>query len=81
MENTATATNNNHIRQIEVCELLDDRYFFIPSYQRGYRWGKKQIYDLCNDLLEYALKKKNNGSKIISLIMIILAVFLIFFIY
>lgn len=62
MENTATATNNNHIRQIEVCELLDDRYFFIPSYQRGYRWGKKQIYDLCNDLLEYALKKKNNGS-------------------
>lgn len=50
--------SNNAISQIAVSELFDGRYFFIPSYQRGYRWGRKQIVDLCNDLLEYALKAK-----------------------
>ena len=44
--------SNNAISQIAVSELFDGRYFFIPSYQRGYRWGRKQIIDLCNDLLE-----------------------------
>lgn len=58
-------TNNiisdcNLIEQVAVSELLDGRYFFIPSYQRGYRWTKTQVFDLCNDLLEYALKPKPN---------------------
>lgn len=57
------AENCNIINQVPVSDLLDGRYFFIPSYQRGYRWTKKQIYDLCNDLLEYCLKKdKKEGS-------------------
>ncbi len=34
---------------ISVKNLLDKR-FFIPSYQRGYRWGKKQVDDLLNDI-------------------------------
>ena len=60
---SSLALNCNIIDQVTVCKLLDDRYFFIPSYQRGYRWTKKQIYDLCNDLLEYCLKKdKKEGS-------------------
>ena len=55
--------NCNVIEQLTVSKLLDGRYFFIPSYQRGYRWSKKQVYDLCNDLLEYVLKKdKSDGS-------------------
>lgn len=49
---------NNFIDQLSVRDLLDGRMFYIPSYQRGYRWTKRQIYDLCNDLLEYALKPK-----------------------
>lgn len=60
------ANNTNIIQQMAVSELMDDRYFFIPCYQRGYRWGKTQIYDLCNDLLDYALKKEqavNGGIK------------------
>ncbi len=61
MENTSSKCNV--IKQVKVKELLDDRYFFIPSYQRGYRWSKQQVYDLCNDLLEYALKEdKTHGS-------------------
>ena len=55
--------NCNIIKPQTVSELLDGRYFFIPSYQRGYRWSKKQIYDLCNDLLEFVLKpNKREGS-------------------
>lgn len=64
VSNTIT-TNANLIRQMAVRELMDDRHFFIPAYQRGYRWGKTQIYDLCNDLLDYALKKEMQVDKMI----------------
>lgn len=33
--------------------------FFIPSYQRGYRWTKQQICDLLNDIKEF----EENGAK------------------
>ncbi len=59
--------STNIIDQKAVSELLDDRWFFIPSYQRGYRWTKTQIYDLCNDLLEYALRKNKNPKAFYSL--------------
>jgi len=59
--------NCNVIEQVTVEELLDGRYFFIPSYQRGYRWTKKQIYDLCNDLLEYILKNSKKDGTFYSL--------------
>ena len=59
--------NCNVIKQMAVREILDGRLFFIPSYQRGYRWTKTQIYDLCNDLLEYALKKDKNPELFYSL--------------
>ena len=57
----------NNIRQVAVSELLDGRCFFIPSYQRGYRWTKTQVYDLCNDLLEYALKPNKDPKAFYSL--------------
>ena len=28
-------------------------HFFIPSYQRGYRWSKKEVNDLLNDINEF----------------------------
>lgn len=31
--------------------------FFIPSYQRGYRWGEDEVLRLLNDV--YANGKKN----------------------
>ena len=40
-----------------ISELLD-KEFFIPSYQRGYRWESKQVEDLLEDILEFANKKK-----------------------
>ena len=57
--------NTNLIQQMAVKELMNGRCFFIPAYQRGYRWGKTQIYDLCNDLLDYALKKEQETKDLI----------------
>lgn len=39
-----------------IGEILDGRYFVIPSYQRGYRWKGKQVEDLLNDLYTFAIK-------------------------
>ena len=32
--------------------------FFIPSYQRGYRWTKQQVEELLEDIWEFALKRQ-----------------------
>lgn len=45
---------DNSIKQYAIGELLDGRYLYIPSYQRGYRWTKKQVGDLLRDLLCFA---------------------------
>lgn len=47
----------NKIELKSVSELLGMK-FFIPSYQRGYRWTEQQVKDLLNDILEFSKKKK-----------------------
>ena len=42
----------NKIELKSVSELLEMK-FFIPSYQRGYRWTNLQIENLLNDILEF----------------------------
>ncbi len=59
--------DNNIIKQVTVKDLLKGYYFYIPSYQRGYRWTKQQVYDLCNDLLEYAFKEGKTPQSFYSL--------------
>lgn len=42
-----------------VGALLDGKeHFYIPSYQRGYRWRKKQVEDLLGDLYSFARRPK-----------------------
>lgn len=41
---------NPRIRPIK--ELIGEN-FFIPRYQRGYRWGKQEIDDLLDDIFQY----------------------------
>lgn len=36
--------------------------FFIPSYQRGYRWDTEQVEDLLNDLFEFIQNSKSNDE-------------------
>lgn len=52
----------NTIKQFAIGDILDGRYFYIPAYQRGYRWTEKQVGDLLRDLLCFANDKKNDGD-------------------
>jgi uncharacterized protein with ParB-like and HNH nuclease domain len=36
--------------------------FFIPSYQRGYRWTKRQVEELLEDIWEFTSKEKKKGE-------------------
>lgn len=37
--------------------------FFIPKYQRGYRWTEQQVEDLLNDITDFQLNEINNTEK------------------
>lgn len=44
--------SENTIGARSLKDLLSET-FFIPDYQRGYRWTKQQVLDLLNDLYEF----------------------------
>ena len=48
----------NKIKVTAVSELFGMN-FFIPGYQRGYRWTEQQVKDLLNDINEF---EPENGS-------------------
>ena len=48
---------NNQLELKSIYEVLEYN-FFIPSYQRGYRWGEEQVLKLLDDILEFS-KIKN----------------------
>lgn len=50
---------------LPIWELLHNsqysgKKFFIPSFQRGYRWESKQVKDLLQDLEEFVASAENN---------------------
>lgn len=45
-------SNVNELKMLEINKLLDFN-FFIPSYQRGYRWTDKEVIALLNDILDF----------------------------
>ena len=49
----------NKIELKSVNELLGMK-FFIPSYQRGYRWTEQQVKDLLNDVNEFIQNKNSD---------------------
>ena len=42
---------------------LSQYSFFIPSYQRGYRWTKLEVEDLLNDINEFKPKEINESGE------------------
>jgi hypothetical protein len=44
-----------------VYELLNED-FFIPAYQRGYRWGESEVKALLDDMWEFAKTPQNKQS-------------------
>lgn len=51
----------NNIELKSVKQLLDMK-FFIPSYQRGYRWTEQQVKDLLEDIRDFSLMKHQEGE-------------------
>lgn len=39
---------------------FSDNIYFIPSYQRGYRWDKKQVEELLDDIYEVYVTKQES---------------------
>ena len=46
-----------------VGDLLNEN-FFVPRYQRGYRWEKQEITELLGDILQYYKATQNRDNKV-----------------
>lgn len=57
---SATQTKNNLFLK-NIHELLGET-FYIPAYQRGYRWSSMQVTELLDDIWEFSQKKDNGNS-------------------
>ncbi len=53
----------NTIELKAINELLQMN-FFIPNYQRGYRWGKQEVTDLLDDIYQYATSVEYRDNKV-----------------
>lgn len=51
----------NFLELKTINELLDYN-FYIPSYQRGYRWSSNEIIDLLNDISEFKPREVENAE-------------------
>lgn len=49
--------SDNKLVLKSISQLLEYR-FYIPAYQRGYRWNTTQVTQLLDDIWEFALKSK-----------------------
>lgn len=54
-------TEENKLKPMLVWSLRDYK-FFIPYYQRGYRWRKCQVENLLSDLVEFTSNQDNMGK-------------------
>src|SRR5690554_1834747 len=48
---------NNNISIKNISDLLKEQYF-IPSYQRGYRWTEDQVVQLLDDIWNFSKRDK-----------------------
>ena len=46
-----------NILELKTINELQQYSFFIPSYQRGYRWTEKEVVDLLSDIAEFRPKQ------------------------
>ena len=51
----------NTLQLKSINELLNEQ-FYIPSYQRGYRWGTSQINALLDDIWDYSSDKNKSQN-------------------
>ena len=54
---------NNTVETKSIIQLRDSRTFYIPAYQRGYRWNKAQVDDLLDDLYSFINKRDKTKNE------------------
>lgn len=53
--------NSINVLGLKAIPDLYDKNFFIPDYQRGYRWGTRQVEQLMNDLCDFFKDGRKDG--------------------
>lgn len=55
----------NKLELLTIYKLIEDNSysFYIPSYQRGYRWTITQVTDLLDDIFEFSQKKEKTKDE------------------
>lgn len=59
-QNSNYKTTDMNTLELKSVAELQDLAFYIPDYQRGYRWTRRQVEDLLNDIYEFS-QKDNAG--------------------
>lgn len=57
--------SDSKLERKTIIELLG-KYFFIPSYQIGYRWKKENVKALLDHIRKFAKNKKRHLNFIVS---------------
>ena len=52
----------NNVLRLKIINELNELSFFVPSYQRGYRWTEKEVIDLLDDINEFTPRQIENDS-------------------
>tara|TARA_R110001583_G_scaffold74156_5_gene205579 strand:+ start:3391 stop:5058 length:1668 start_codon:yes stop_codon:yes gene_type:complete len=52
-----------NILELKTINELQEYSFYIPSYQRGYRWSAKEVEDLLNDISEFKPKQVGDSEE------------------
>jgi hypothetical protein len=46
---------------LRTVQSLSEEHFYVPKYQRGYRWTQKQVEDLLNDVDKFTPNNNKNS--------------------
>jgi uncharacterized protein with ParB-like and HNH nuclease domain len=49
--------------ELKTINELREYFFFIPKYQRGYRWSPNEVKDLLNDIYEFKPKQIEESDR------------------
>lgn len=60
IQNSDYKTTDMNTLELKSVAELQNLAFYIPDYQRGYRWTRRQVEDLLNDIFEFS-QKENAG--------------------
>lgn len=56
---TGAGTPLKSVRELSVSQNSSGQHYFIPDYQRGYRWGEREVTQLLSDLYEFMNQHPN----------------------